>query len=490
MLSTLIPVGILYIALLIGISLTQRRRNVSAHRYLLAGGNLGVFLGLFTFAATLFSTFTLLGMPDFFRTHGVGAWIFLAISDAAMVFGIIWLGYRFRKKALGGGKYWGMAGFMRDCYQSRLAGLVTFLGAFVFLIPYVAIQIRGVAIFLDRAFPEALPIWAWSLGMVGIMLLYSELGGLKAIIYSDALQGAILLTVIWIVGLRCLDDIGGLTAAFRQLEGEQAALLSTPGPQGLFSFQFLLGSAVAIILIPYTQPQVSTRLAIMRSDRAMYRMAVGLGAFAILIILPTLFIGLYGALRYPNASTSAFLGGALLTDQPAVLAALVLIGLIAAAISTADSQIFALGGELRSILSGEDRRLLRIARVGIGIFAVMALVFAVFSSDQLVLLARISFTGTALMAPMIFTGIFFNGASTLKWLPLATLAGILVFLGAQFGIFPKIILGIQADLLLLILLGMITGGGVLVSSRLSPAGRRGGVVSTQPSAEQTDQNEV
>lgn len=455
MLSTLLIVGTIYLAILISISVRQSRKRGNAVDYLLAGSNLGSFLGLFTFAATLFSTFTLLGMPDFFRVHGVGAWIFLAVADAAMVFGIIWGGYYFRRKALTEG-YWGMAGFMRRCYGTRLAGLVTFLGAFVFLIPYVAIQIRGVAIFLDQAFPGALPVWAWASGMVLIMLLYSELGGLKAIIYSDTLQGLILLIVIWIIGFNCLSATGGMQATFQELEQQNVALLSTPGPQGLFNFQFLLGSMVAIILIPFTQPQVSSRLAIMKDHRALYRTAVGLGVFAILIILPTLFIGMYGALYYPGATTSEFLGAALLRDQPEVLGALVLIGLLAAAISTADSQVFALGSELRSILRGEDRRLLRIARLGILVFALTALVFSIFSSDELVLLARTSFAGTALMAPMIFTGIFYEKAEQLTWLPVATLAAILVFIASQFQWIPDDIASIRLDLFLLVALGAIT----------------------------------
>ncbi|MDX1667316.1 MAG: sodium:solute symporter family protein [Saprospiraceae bacterium] len=452
MLSTLAIVGTVYLAILISISISQSRKHKDSKDYLLAGSNLGSFLGLFTFAATLFSTFTLLGMPDFFRIHGVGAWIFLAVADAVMVFGVIWGGYYFRKKALTEG-YWGMAGFMRRCYGSRLAGLITFFGAFVFLIPYVAIQIRGVAIFLDQAFPEVLPIWVWASGMVLIMLLYSEFGGLKAIIYSDTLQGFILLVVIWIIGINCLSETGGMEATFQEVEQRNAALLSTPGPAGLFTFQFLLGSIVAITMIPFTQPQVSSRLAIMKDHRSLYRTAVGLGVFAILIILPTLFIGMYGALYYPDATTSEFLGSALLHDQPEVLGALVLIGLLAAAISTADSQVFALGSELRSILRGEDRRLLRIAKTGIFFFALTALIFSIFSSDELVLLARTSFAGTALMAPMIFTGIFSERPEELPWLPIATLGAILIFIASQFQWIPGMISGIRLDLLLLLVLG-------------------------------------
>ncbi|NJK83961.1 MAG: hypothetical protein HC912_09305 [Saprospiraceae bacterium] len=160
-------------------------------------------------------------------------------------------------------------------------------------------------------------------------------------------------------------------------------LLSVPGPKGLFTLQFLISSTVAIVLLPFTQPQISTRIAIMRDSKALYRMAVGLGF--LLFNHPTYcFLGMYGAILYADASTADFLGKTLVNDQAVLLTALVMIGLIAAAISTSDSQIFALGGEIRSLLQGEDRSMMFISKVCIFFFALVALVFAVLSNDQLV----------------------------------------------------------------------------------------------------------
>ncbi|MCP9237622.1 sodium:solute symporter [Lewinella sp. JB7] len=458
MLQSLLIVGCIYLALLIGVSVWQRRLRTNSKDYFLAGGSLPTVLGLFTFAATLFSTFTLLGMPDLFRVHGIGAWHFLAVSDMALIFGVIWIGYHFRKVALKQG-FWGMAGFLNQRYGNRLAGGVAFFGVFVFLIPYVAIQIKGVSDFVAHAFPDLLPGWGWSVLMVAVMLLYSELGGLKAIVYNDAIQGLVLLVVIWIVGISCVREVGGLEAGYASLIERQPALASVPGPRGLFTPQFLIGSMVAILLIPFTQPQVSIRLAIMRDNRSMYRMAVGVGTFAILVILPTAFIGLYGSLRYPELTAFEFLTQALIHDQPATLAAFVLIGLLAAAISTADSQIFALGTELRSILNiQDDRRLTRITKIGIGVFALIALAFSVVSSDQLALLARTSFAGTSLLAPLIFVAVFGRRGAGSRLLPLVTLAGILVFVGSLFGWIPEHLLGLRLDLLLLVLLALVAVG--------------------------------
>ena len=97
------------------------------------------------------------------------------------------------------------------------------------------------------------------------MLIYSELGGLKAIIYADSLQGTLLLIVVWIVAFNCLNEVGGWSALFDKVASVDKKLLSTPGPTGLLSPQFLIASALAILMIPVTQPQLSTRLVIMKN---------------------------------------------------------------------------------------------------------------------------------------------------------------------------------------------------------------------------------
>ena len=460
LLQTLIVAAAIYVVMLLLITSFSRAKERSSKTYFLAGANLGGLLGFFTFAATLFSTFTFLGMPDFFREHGVGAWIFLAVSDMVMVFGLIAVGFYFRKRAIRS-TYYGMSGFLSDMYQSKWAGYVALLGAFLFLTPYVAIQIRGVALFFNAAFPSALPIWAWACIIVSLMLIYSEIGGLKAIIYSDVMQGILVTIIIWTVGITCLNYFGSIEAMFDAVEQQNTALLSTPGPKGVLDVQFLIGSTIAIALLPFTQPQISTRLVIMRDNKALYRMATGIGFFAILIIFPTIFMGMYGAVRYPNASTSEFISHLLIKDQVRIVAAFSMIGLVAAAISTSDSQIFALGSEVRSLLKGEDKKMLQVGRLSIFFFALIAMFFAILSSDELVLLARISFAGTSLMAPMIFTGIFYKSATSLKWLPFATLFGIFTFVAAQFKWIPVHVGSLRLDLFLLLVLSLLALIGVL-----------------------------
>ncbi len=460
MIKWIVIISIIYISVLISLSLRSRRKNKSSDDFILAGSNIGTILGFMSFAATLFSTFTLMGMPDFFRVHGIGAWLFLAFSDGAMVFLIVWFGFMLRKKAASKG-FRGMAGLLTKCYETPWASYIYFFGIFVFLIPYVAIQIRGVSIFLNAILPNVLPAWGWASIIVMLMLIYSELGGLKAIMYADVMQGLLLLTVVWIIAGNAIRFFGGIENMFDTIEETNTALLSTPGPKGLFNFQFLLASFLAILLIPVTQPQLSTRLVILKSTRTLHRMAVAVGTFAILVILPTIPIGLYGAHQYADAPAAEFISRVLIFDQMDIIAAATVIGLIAAALSTSDSQIFALGSELRSMLKGSDRSQMIRTRIAMIFFAIAALVFSVLSSDQLVMLARVSFAGTSLLAPMIFYAILSKHKPGMEII-VFTCIGLIFFILSLLKTIPNEVLNVRMDLFLLLSLGIITILSVII----------------------------
>ena len=451
MLTYLLIIGAVYIGILMFFSWRTKKQIKTSSDFMLGGTKIGVLIGLMTFAATLFSTFTLLGMPDFSRLNGVGAWIFLTFSDAIMVFLILWFGFYLRKR-VGQSTYQGMSALLQKCYQNKMAGYLYFTAVFLFLIPYIAIQIRGVAIFLVSAFPDFIPVWGWSIVIVLIMLVYSELGGLKAIIYADALQGTLLLIVVWIVAFNCLNQVGGWETLFEKAATVNRDLLSTPGPKGLLSPQFLIASALAILMIPVTQPQLSTRLVIMKNYNALKKMATSVGFFAMLVILPTIIIGMYGAIYYADASTADFLGGVLLEEQHELIAAFIIIGLFAAAMSTSDSQLFAMGNEIKGLLGFKEDDNLRPIRFVILLFALSALVFSLLSSDELVLLARLSFSGTALMGPMIMLGIFSKRPQGVTMIVLSALA-LFIFILSNLEWFPKQIFSFRTDLFLMIVLG-------------------------------------
>ena len=126
----------------------------------------------------------------------------------------------------------------------------------------------------------------------------------------------------------------------------------------------------------------------------------------------------------------------------------------AAGLSTTNAQIFALGSELRGLLNMEEKKVMRITKIGIFIFALIALVFSELIKDQIALLARVSFAGTALMGPMILLGIL-SDRKISAFIIIASFVGLVVFLLSLGGIIPTSYFGLRLDLILFVSLTIV-----------------------------------
>ena len=102
----------------------------------------------------------------------------------------------------------------------------------------------------------------------------------------------------------------------------------------------------------------------------------------------------------------------------------------------------------------EEQKVMRITKIGIFVFAVIALAFSEIIKDQIAMLARVSFAGTALMGPMILLGILSDRkvSSLIIW---ASFIGLVVFLLSLAGVVTSSILGIRLDLFLFVFLSVV-----------------------------------
>jgi SSS family solute:Na+ symporter len=264
----------------------------------------------------------------------------------------------------------------------------------------------------------------------------------------------ILLTITLLIAAICLDQMGGWASMFKQVEEKSPQLLSIPGPTGLLNTQFLLVSFLTIVLMPISQPQLFARFTVMRDERSMIEMVLGMSVFVFLIITPTIAIGMYGAINYPDIPASEFWVNTLVNDQPEFIGALAVVGLLAAAMSTTDSQLFALESEVSPTIQKRSFRKLP----GL-IFAIMAFGLAVLSSSELLLLATASFAGTSLLAPMILLAVLSkDGEHPPLLIPFICGASLLIYLVSLLsGLVPQLIFGYRLELFLLSLNAIIVG---------------------------------
>ncbi len=456
--AAFVTVALIYLVILITLAVVGNRKNKGdEYQFFLAGGNLGTIIGFLTFFATLYSTFILIGMPNFFRVHGVGTWIFLGVTDMVLAVFTLWLSLKLRER-IASTDFRSMSNLLRQTFRSR-GVLVYVLGLVIFLVPYIAIQIKGASGILAHVVPYEIPQWGWAVTILVLMYLYSSIGGLRGIMYCDSLQGVVLFTVIWIMAFIVLDNFGGIGKLVQVVAAEEPALLSVPGPKGLLSVQWLIAGFISIVLLPVSQPQLTSRLSILRGLGERRRIPVLHASFTFLLLIAGLIIGLYGAVAIPAKTGPEFIGTLILEQNP-VIGAVALIGILAAAMSTSDSQFFALGSEINNALGGFSRKLnispIVFVKIVILAFCIASFVVAMKSSQGIISLAVAGFMGTALMAPMVLTSILCKGRTFGSVIPVVTFISLVVFLMSLFGFVPKTIMDLRTDLVLLSINTLIT----------------------------------
>lgn len=455
---TFIVIALIYLTVLISLAVIGNRKNKGdEHQFLLAGGNLGTIIGFLTFFATLYSTFILIGMPNFFRVHGVATWIFLGVTDMVLAVFTLWLSLKLRER-IASIDFRSIADLIRETYGSY--GILVYVtGLVIFLVPYIAIQIKGASGLLANVVPLEVSQLVWAVIILILMYLYSSIGGLRGIMYCDALQGIMLFTVIWIMAAIVLQNFGGIGKLIQAVEMTEPGLLSAPGPKGLLSVQWLLVGFISIVLLPVSQPQLTSRLCILKGLNERRKLPVLHASFTFLLLIAGLIIGLYGAVEI-SAKTGPEFIGKLILEQNVVVGAIALVGILAAAMSTSDSQFFALGSEINSVFAKYSKKLkispIVFVKLVILVFCVAAFIVAMKSSQGLISLAVSGFMGTALMAPMVLISILYKERSFNSVIPVATAISLVMFLMSLFGLVPKMVEGLRTDLILLVINSLIS----------------------------------
>lgn len=455
----LIVFSSLYLALMVFffVKYMLDTKNINnSNEFLFANSNMGVIFTFLGILATLFSTFTLQGMPSFFKNHGIGSWLFLGVTDVCLGGFLLYFGLKFRRFASSLSQNPKNIVELFKSTQSQKS--VTFFYLFfttIFIIPYITIQIKGAAFLFQAAIPIGETHLFWSCVMVLLMLLYSSTGGIRAIYTTDAIQGVLILITTWAIAFFVIKSAKGVENIFLEAREYSEALMSVPGPTGVLNWQFLLISFISICLMPYVQPQLATRVLVAKDDKTFIKATLFFALFVIFVILPTIFIGLRGVVYEGD-----FLVQILQNDVPSVFYALFVIGVVAAAMSTTDSQLMAIGTEWGSFLSKksikENKKAKLYVKVGATIVAIISLALAQTSFKSLILFSINSFIGTSLLLPLVYS-LSIQSRWVKDVLLGVSLVSVGVFILSLMGVVPKIIFGLRVELILYGVIFLVLG---------------------------------
>ncbi len=295
MIAMIVTIWLVYAALLLALTYISKNRNV------LLPGKVGVVVQAFAYVATYVSAVALVGFA------GLGHSMGMQIQFVTM--GCVWFGcwmvYRFiawPTKRLQQ-KYNAQTPIELLAKGFGSARLGKFLGAVsgLLILVYCSAVFKGGALILTSAVPlteaQALCI------MVAIVAVSVLWGGLRAVLYTEALQGMIMAVGVITLVVGALKYAGGFGAAMSAL----AALPPTPqASNGFLSLSSGAGGLNIIFLMVITsvgmwaQPQMMQRHFALKSKEEAHRIIPMVMLIIAVILGGALFVGGISRLLLPG----------------------------------------------------------------------------------------------------------------------------------------------------------------------------------------------
>lgn len=420
--------------------------------YFLAGRGLGSLALTLTTLATLLSAFTFIGVPADAYTHGLGIFLGVGVTTALISGLFLWVGYRVWLAA----QHFGFitpSEFFGHRFNSPLLALLYCLSALMFTAPYISIQIIGGARTLAAVLGEGIPYWPLAVVVALVILGYVLFGGSQAVVWTDVVQGIILILGMGVAFVALALGVG------QEAAGQLDPWLSLPGPNGRWSWQGLFGNQLLFFMATPLFPQFFQRFYMAKSARPFQTLMVVWPLLILLVFFPAALLGVWGRLAFPSLEKTDQIMPMMLQTLPSGVAAVVITAALAALMSTADSQLLTASSLVtrdlvvtffRRQLSPHQEELLgRWVVLGIGL---ASFAIALNPPGLIVEIATWSFQGNAMLFPVLIAGLYWKratragavaGALVSSGLTLGWLSGLLprAWTGGWLPVIPAVVIG-------------------------------------------------
>lgn len=429
----LISTMLAYLVALFAIGIWAQRRTADTSDFHLAGRRMGPWVAALSASASSSSAWTLLGVSGAAYAWGLEAvWLIPAIVSGFIINWTL-IAPRLQRASCGSGALTlveflalGLAPSQQRIL--RLSGALIVLFCFTF---YVASQFQAAGSAIGAAMPIAQG-WAMVIG-AAIVVAYVFMGGFWAASVSDALQGLMMLFVALVLPVAALVAVGGPEQLFDRLAGLGDPSLMRWIDQGdrLSGFLFVVGLFGIGLGYP-GQPHVVNRfMAMERPESIALARAIAL-SWAAMIYIGMVVLGWCARVLMPELADgeSALLEVSAML-MPPVLGGLIAGGVLAAIMSTSDSQLLVAG----SAFSHDIRRgrfSLTADRAVIVVIGALAVLLALFFPATI--FQRVLFAWQALgnaFGPLLIV-LLLSGPIRFRWRLSAMLIGFTLTVALSF----------------------------------------------------------
>ena len=342
MMASVLPLAAYLLLTLLLAVWVQRRAKSGASRniveeYFIGGRSMGGFVLAMTIIASYTSASSFVGGPGVAYSLGL-AWVLLAMIQVPTTF--LTLGVLGKRFAIIGRRLGAVTitDFLYARYRSDVVVILCSMALLVFFAASMVAQFIGGA----RLF-QAVTGYPYEVGLIlfGVtVVVYTAVGGFRAVVLTDALQGVVMVVASVVVFMAVLEAGGGMEQSIQTLKAIDPGLITPSGAGGqvpapmLFSFWVLVGLGILGL------PQTTQRCFGYKDSRSMHN-AMVMGTLIIGFLL--LFMHLAGVLGrgvMPGLSSGDLIIPSLILEfLPPFWAGVFVAGPLAAIMSTVDTML-------------------------------------------------------------------------------------------------------------------------------------------------------
>lgn len=446
----------LYLIMTIGIGVAFARRSTSnASEFYLGGRKLGPLVTAMSAEASDMSSYLLMGLPGLAYLTGVAevSWTILGLAAGTYLnFLLVSKRLRIYSERLG-------AITVPDYFSRRygdtrhLLSLIAALVIIVFFVPYTASGFKAVGMLFASLFG-----WDYHVSMLigaAVIIGYTVLGGFMAVSTTDLIQSvfmSVALVIIVLFGLNLAGGMDGVLASARALPGYLDVTKGynwAEGTAGSFGGLSIV-STLAWGLGYFGMPHILLRFMAIRDKdeiKISRRIATGwaLVSMCIAVLIGIIGYGVSAAGVIPMLGTSAESETIIvrLADVMsghgalyAVVAGVILAGILAATMSTADSQLLAAASSVSQDIAVEfmgirlsGKRSLRLARLTVVGIALVGLMLAWNPGSSVFRVVSFAWAGFgAAFGPVVLLSLFWKRSNRAGAIAGMITGGVMAFL--------------------------------------------------------------
>lgn len=343
----IILVAYLLLNLYLGIRTSRRSASENSDKgfllnYFAGSRSMGGLVLAMTLIATYTSASSFLGGPGLASDFGL-SWSWVAgvqIGAAFLTLGVLGKKFALISRRTNSQT---INDYLRARYNSPAVVIICGIAMIIFFTTQMIAQFIGGATLIQSV--TGLPYWAGIILFGAVVILYTSVGGFKAVVTTDTIQGIIMSIGTFMLIFFILGKAGGMDNIVSSLDagnpgwdlmgkGEFGADIPAMQPMALISFWVLVGIAVLGL------PQTAVRCMGFKDTRSMHR-AMIYGT----VVIGILMIGMHlaGTLAYPLLpsegleSTDMVIPYVVMEYMPGWAAGLFLAAPLAAVMSTIDS---------------------------------------------------------------------------------------------------------------------------------------------------------